>query len=312
MTIHQTKNIFYSIGLILFVSGCDSSKEKPSANIESSSGDLQQDCFNNANNTNTFGTNTATTGTSTFGSDTSSTQSTFGLTQASYYTDIQPIVSSKCMSCHSVGSVIDLSNTANLPTNQANMLSVAMGLSSQPAHSSIIFTEAEKTAFQTWAQNGFPLDNSGSSAIGSGTSTFGQSTNSFGSDCGNTANNPIVPPVTTIPAGVNDSEDIMQALINSETKKQCDTANQLVDRDNDVCFTESQLDMAWCNAAGIKDKFQASANAGGAVETELQSRTAAGYVIDQCGTENDKPVVTLYKRDDGQQRLLTAIIRIGS
>ncbi len=324
MSIQQVKNIVY-LTTALLMNGCDSGSEKPSANLDKSSNILQQDCFNNTNTgtdtfgsqtntgTSTFGTNTGTADGSTFGSNTGNSQSTFGLNQVTYNTHIQPIVSAKCLSCHSINSTVDLTNLTNLPTHQSNMLSVAMGLSSRPEHSNIIFNSTEQNTFQTWAQNGFPLGD-GASSFGTGTSgTFGQPNNSgFGSDCGNTQGNTFNQPTTPTTPGINDTEDVMQALINSAIKQECEGKNELVDRDNDQCFSGSQLDMSWCNPDGIKDKFQASANAGAAVETELQSRKSAGYVISQCGMENNKPIVTLYQRDDGQRRLLTAIIRIGS
>lgn len=104
------------------------------------------------------------------------------------------------------------------------------------------------------------------------------------------------------------SNNTLEQLLFTPEKEQCDQQNLMYNREAKTCYNAT-LDLSWCTSPdSVVNAFQQHANAGAAVQQQLNGKYL-GYTIDQCGFENNKPVVTLYKIDYQNNQILTGLVR---
>lgn len=85
--------------------------------------------------------------------------------------------------------------------------------------------------------------------------------------------------------------DYKELLINPKKLSECHGSGQIYDRESKDCIASSAIEQSWCNEQSAPDKFGASAEA---LTSALATAKGEGYVIDQCGTKNDKPYLSMY------------------
>ncbi len=76
------------------------------------------------------------------------------------------------------------------------------------------------------------------------------------------------------------------------------------------CIDAATRDMSWCgDINSISAKFQEISKSGAALKTAMSAKQSEGYVIDECGMENSKPVVSVYKLDKTAETITQQIFR---
>lgn len=217
----------------------------------------------------------------------------FSLADDVTYEDVESIISSKCVTCHSSGGTSPDISTYSKAKAKASSIQSSIISGKMPPSGSSKLTSSEKTKIKDWVAGGKlekPTSTS-TSTSDSDDDDDDDETTSTSSDCDDSESSDDEETSTL------DKEKAYEELLNSPKFKECKDDKKVYDRGKDQCHSSTIATSFECTVEGIVKKFKSYG-----ITLKTSSGKIAGfedYEIDQCGEYKSEPAIFFYKRVDG-------------